>query len=424
MDEKWKIETQAVQGAYQPKSGEPRIQSIAQSTTFRYATVEEAARLFDLEAEGHMYSRISNPTVETLERKIALMEGGVGALACSSGQSASTISILNICNSGEHVVSSSTIYGGTYNLFQHTFKKLGIDVTFVKADASAEEIKKAFRPNTKALFAESLENPGMNVLDFDKFSSIAREMDVPLIVDNTFPTPYFCNPLRLGANIVIHSSTKYLDGHATCVGGVIVDGGNYNWRNGKFPGLVDPDPSYHGISYVEKFGDAAYITKARTQFMRDLGAAMSPMNAFLTSMGVETLHVRMDRHTSNAQALSEYLSSHPKVSWVNYPGLSTSRSYQLARKYLRGCSGVLTFGVKGGVEEGIRFMNSLKLAAIVVHVADVRTCVLHPASMTHRQLTQGEQVAAGVSPDLIRVSVGIEHIDDILGDFGEALGAV
>lgn len=424
MDQKWKIETHAVQGGYQPKSGEPRIQSIAQSTTFRYDTVEEAARLFDLEAEGHMYTRISNPTVESFERKIALMEGGVGALACSSGQSASTISILNICNSGDHVVSSSTIYGGTFNLFQHTFKKLGIEVTFVKADSPAEELKNAFRHNTKALFAESLENPGMNVLDFDKFGSVAREMDVPLIVDNTFPTPYFCNPLKLGADIVIHSSTKYLDGHATCVGGVIVDGGNYNWRNGKYPGLVDPDPSYHGVSYVERFGNAAYITKARTQFMRDLGAAMSPMNAFLTNVGAETLHVRMDRHSSNAQALAEYLSTHPKVSWVNYPGLQSSRSYKLARKYLRGCSGVLTFGVKGGVEEGIRFMNSLKLAAIVVHVADVRTCVLHPASMTHRQLSATEQVLAGVSPDLIRVSVGIEHVEDIIGDFDQALGEV
>ncbi|MFP4162820.1 MAG: O-acetylhomoserine aminocarboxypropyltransferase/cysteine synthase family protein [Chitinispirillaceae bacterium] len=424
MDEQWKIETCAVQSGYEPKNGEPRIQPIAQSTTFRYDSVEQVAQLFDLEAQGHMYSRISNPTVESLEKKIAQMEGGVGALACSSGQTASTISILNICNSGEHVVSSSTIYGGTFNLFHHTFRKLGVEVTFVSADASAEEIKKAFRPNTKALFAESLENPGMNVLDFDKFSSVALEMDVPLIVDNTFPTPYYCNPLKLGANIVIHSSTKYLDGHARSIGGIIVDGGNYNWRNGKFPGLVDPDPSYHGISFVEKFGEAAYITKARNQFMRDLGAIMTPMNAFLTNMGVETLHVRMDRHTSNAQTLAEYLDNHPKVSWVNYPGLPSSRSHHLARKYLRGCSGVLTFGVKGGIDEGIRFMDSLKMAAIVVHVADVRTCVLHPASMTHRQLTPQEQDAAGVSGDLIRVSVGIEHIDDIVNDFGEALGGV
>ncbi len=424
MNEQWKLETRAVQGSYEPQCGQPRVLPIAQSTTFRYDTVEQAAQLFDLEADGHMYTRISNPTIETFEKKVALLEGGVGALACASGQAASTIAIINICNSGEHVVSSSTIYGGTYNLFYHTFKKLGIEVTFVKADASAEEIKKVFRPNTKALFAESLENPGMNVLDFDKFSSIAKEMDVPFIVDNTFPTPYFCNPFRLGANIIVHSSTKYIDGHACCVGGVIVDGGNYNWRNGKFPALVTPDPSYHGVSYVERFGDAAYITKARTQYMRDLGAQMSPMNAFLTNMGAETLHVRMDRHYTNAQALAVYLSRHPKVSWVNYPGLPTSKSYELARKYLRGSSGVLTFGVKGSVQEGIRFMNSLKLAAIVVHVADVRTCVLHPASMTHRQLTAEQQIEAGVSPDLIRVSVGIEHIDDIIADFSQALDAV
>ncbi|MFP4418555.1 MAG: O-acetylhomoserine aminocarboxypropyltransferase/cysteine synthase family protein [Chitinispirillaceae bacterium] len=424
MEQQWRLETRAVQGEYHPESGQPRVLPIAQSTTFKYETVDQAAELFDLEAEGHMYSRISNPTVELFEKKIAALEGGVGALACSSGQSASTLSILNICKAGEHVVSSSTIYGGTYNLFYHTFKKMGIEVTFIKADASAQEIKKAFRPDTKALFAESLENPGMNVLDFDKFGSIAREMDVPLIVDNTFPTPYYCNPFTLGAHIVVHSSTKYMDGHACCVGGVIVDGGNFNWRNGKYPDLVEPDPSYHGVSYVERFGNAAYITKARTQFMRDLGTAMSPMNAFLTNMGIETLHVRMDRHTANAQALAEHLEKHPKVGWVNYPGLKSSKSHELAKKYLRGCSGVLTFGIRGGVEEGIRFMNSLNLAAIVVHVADVRTCVLHPASMTHRQLNAKQQVEAGVSPDLIRVSVGIEHIDDIIADFDQALEKV
>ena len=421
MTEHWKMETLAIQGGYKPGNGEPRVLPIAQSTTFKYDTVEEAAALFDLEAFGHMYSRISNPTVEAFETKIAALEGGVGAMAAASGQSATTMAILNICSSGQHFVASSTIYGGTFNLFTHTFKKLGIEVTFVDPKASIEELRQAFRPETRLVFGESLSNPGTDVLDFDKFSSLAKEFEVPFVVDNTFPSPYLCRPFELGADVVIHSATKYIDGHATSVGGVIIDSGKFNWSNGKYPELTEPDPSYHGLSYTETFGEMAYIVKCRTQLLRDFGACMSPMNAFMCHNGLETLHVRMDRHCENALKLAEWLEASPYVSWVKYPMLKSDDNYELCKNYLKGGSGVLTFGVKGGREPGAKFMNSLELAAIVVHVSDLRTCVLHPASMTHRQLNDEEQKSCGVTPDLVRVSVGLENIDDIIADFDQAL---
>lgn len=420
----WNIETRAVQSGYSPKNGEPRITPVVQSTTYKYDTCKGIADLFDLKAPGHMYSRISNPTVEVFENKMAALEGGVGALALSSGQAASTVSILNICEAGDHFVSLSTLYGGTFNLFRHTMKKMGVNVSFVAPDASFDEIKSAFRPETKLLFGESLSNPGTEVLDFDKFSAIAKEMDVPFIVDNTFPTPYLCRPLELGADIVIHSTTKYTDGHGTSVGGIIVDGGGFDWSNGKYPGLTEPDESYHGLSYVKEFGSSAYIVKARVQWIRDIGCYMAPQNAFLSNRGLETLHLRMERHSDNALALAEYLENHEKVQWVKYPMLKSDSNYSLCRKYLKAGSGVLTFGVKGGSRAAQQLMDTLELAETVVHVADVRTGVLHPASMTHRQLSEKDQIRAGVLPELIRVSVGIEHIDDIISDFSQALSRI
>lgn len=417
----WKFETRAVQCGYSPENGAPRVTPIAQSTTYKYDTCQAIADLFDLKTPGHMYSRLSNPTVEVFENKMAALEGGVGALALSAGQTASTLSVLNICEAGEHFVALTNLYGGTFNLFKHTMKKMGIEVSFITPSASAEEVKALFRPNTKLLFGEVLSNPGTEVLDFDKFSAIAKEMDVPFIVDNTFPTPYLCHPLQLGADIVTHSTTKYVDGHGTSVGGIIVDGGKYNWNNGKFPGLTEPDESYHGLSYTETFGDAAYIMKARVQWVRDLGCIMSPLNAFLSNMGLETLHLRMERHCENALKLAEYLQAHKKVTWVKYPMLTTDPNYELCKKYLRAGSGVLTFGVAGGRAAAEKVMDALQLAERVVHVADVRTGVLHPASMTHRQLSDEDQLAAGVLPELIRVSVGIESIDDIIADFAQAL---
>jgi O-acetylhomoserine (thiol)-lyase len=417
----WSIETKAVQSGYSPKNGEPRVNPIVQSTTYKYDSCQSIADLFDLKVAGHMYSRISNPTVEVFENKMAALEGGVGALALSSGQTASTISVLNICESGDHLVALSTLYGGTYNLFKHTLKKLGIEVSFVSPEASSDEVKQAFKSNTKLLFGETLSNPGTDMLDFEKFSAIAKEMDVPFVVDNTFPTPYLCNPLQLGADIVVHSTTKYVDGHATSVGGMIVDGGTFNWANGKFPGMTEPDESYHGLRYVETFGPSAYIVKARVQWVRDVGCYMSPQNAFLSNKGLETLHLRMDRHSENALKLAEYLEKHEKVTWVKYPRLKNDPNYDLCVKYMKAGSGVLTFGVQGGSAAAERVMDALVLAERVVHVADVRTGVLHPASMTHRQLNEEEQVRAGVLPELIRVSVGIENIDDIIADFTQAL---
>lgn len=424
MSERWRLETKAIQEGYKPKSSEPRVLPIVQSTTYKYDNSEHIAKLFDLEIEGHMYTRISNPTVEALEKKIAAMEGGVGALATSSGQAASMISVMNICKVGQHVVAASTLYGGTYTLFTNTFAKMGVEVSFIDPSASVEEIKAAFRDNTRALFAETIGNPGLNVLDFEKFSLVAKDMQVPLVIDNTFATPYLCRPLEHGANIVIHSATKYIDGHATSVGGVIVDGGNFDWSCGKYPEITDPDPSYHGLSYTETFGNMAYIVKARAQWMRDLGACLSPMNAFLMHKGLETIHLRMERHSENTQKVAEYLEKHKKVAWVKYPGLASHVTNDLARRYLpNGCSGVLTFGIKGGREACTRFQDSLKLIALVVHVGDLRSCVLHPASTTHRQLIDEQQVACGVQPDMVRLSIGIEHIDDLLEDIEQALNA-
>lgn len=421
MNKNWKAATLAVQGGYEAKDGEPRVAPIVQSTTYRYDTTQSVADLFDLKREGFFYSRLANPTVDVMEKKIAALEGGVAAVALSSGQTANTLAILNIAKSGDHVVASAALYGGTVNLFAVTLPKMGINVTMVDADASEAEIVAAVRPNTRAIFAETIANPALTVIDFEKFAGVAKRFELPFIVDNTFPTPVLCNPFEHGANIVTHSTTKYLDGHATSVGGVVVEGGNYNWANGKYPELSEPDPSYHGLVYTEAFPAAPYSVKMRVQLVRDLGCIQAPMNAWLTNLGMETLALRMEKHSSNALALAEFLQNHPKVDWVSYPMLPGDSQYEMAKKYLRGGSGVLSFGVKGGKEAAAKVLDSLKLAALVVHVADVRTCVLHPASMTHRQLTDEQLAAAGVKPELVRVSVGIEDIEDIKADFAQAL---
>lgn len=422
---KRKVDTICIQGGWNPKKGEPRVLPIYQSTTFKYETSEQMADLFDLKASGYFYTRLQNPTNDAVASKIAELEGGVAAMLTSSGQAASFYSIFNICEAGDHFISSASIYGGTFNLFAVTMKKLGIECTFVDPDASEEEIQAAFRPNTKALFGETIANPVLSVLDIEKFARIAHKNGVPLIIDNTFPTPINCRPIEFGADIVIHSTTKYMDGHATAVGGCIVDSGNFDWEAhaDKFPGLTEPDPSYHGLAYSKAFGKGAYITKATAQLMRDLGSIQSPENAFLLNLGLETLHLRMPRHCENALKVAEYLENHPKVAWVNYSGLKSSKYYELAQKqFTKGMScGVVTFGIKGGREESIRFMDSLKLACIVTHVADARTCVLHPASHTHRQLSDEQLLAAGVQPDLIRFSVGIEDAEDIIADIEQAL---
>ncbi len=422
MKNNWKIETQAVQGSYSPKPTEPRIPAICQSTTFKYTSADHVAKLFDLDLADHMYSRISNPTTAALEGKIALLEGGIGALATSSGQAAISGAILNICRAGQHIVAASTLYGGTYSLFANTFPKMGIEVTFVDPEAGSEEIKQAFRPETRCIYAETIGNPNLNVLDFEKFSAVAKAMDVPLMIDNTFATPCLCKPLEHGADIVVHSTTKYFDGHATSLGGIIVDGGRFNWENGKFPELTEADPSYHGLKYVEKFSSAAYIVKARVQYMRDLGCCPAPQNSFLIDHGLTTLPLRMERHSSNAQTMAEYLEQHSAVLKVNYPGLKSHRSSALADKYLpNGCSGVMTFEIEGGQEAGKKFMEACQLVALVIHVADARSGVLHPASTTHRQLTEEQQRSAGVDPGMIRLSIGIEHIDDLIADVEQAL---
>ena len=424
---KRKVDTICIQGGWNPKKGEPRVLPIYQSTTFKYETSEQMADLFDLKASGYFYTRLQNPTNDAVANKIAELEGGVAAMLTSSGQAASFYSIFNICEAGDHFISSSSIYGGTFNLFAVTMKKLGIECTFIDADASEEEIQEAFRPNTKALFGETIANPALSVLDIEKFARIAHKNGVPLIVDNTFPTPINCRPIEFGADIVIHSTTKYMDGHATAVGGCIVDSGNFDWEAHaeKFPGLTEPDPSYHGLAYSKAFGKGAYITKATAQLMRDLGSIQSPENAFLLNLGLETLHLRVPRHCENAQKVAEYLENNPKVAWVNYSGLKSSKYYELAQKqFNKGMScGVVTFGLKGGREESIRFMDNLKLACIVTHVADARTCVLHPASHTHRQLSDEQLIAAGVQPDLIRFSVGIEDAEDIIADIEQALNS-
>ena len=428
MDKKYSRETLCVQAGWTPKKGEPRVLPIYQSTTFKYDTSEQMARLFDLEDSGYFYTRLQNPTNDAVAAKIAALEGGVGAMLTSSGQAANFYAIFNICQAGDHFVCSSTIYGGTFNLFGVTLKKLGIDVTFVNPDASEEEISAAFRPNTKALFGETISNPTLEVLDIEKFARIAHSHGVPLIVDNTFATPINCRPFEWGADIVTHSTTKYMDGHAAAVGGVIVDSGNFDWEAHKdqFPGLTEPDPSYHGLSYSKSFGKGAYITKATVQLMRDLGSIQSPQNAFLLNLGLETLHLRVPRHCENAQKVAEFLQGQEDVAWINYPGLSSNEYYELAQKQFR-CGqscGVVTFGIKGGRERSIKFIDSLKLAAIVTHVADSRTCVLHPASHTHRQLTDEQLMEAGVRPDLIRFSVGTEAAEDIIADLKQALEAI
>ena len=418
----YKIETKCIQEGYKPQNGEPRVLPIYQSTTFKYNSSQHIGDLFDFKADGHFYTRLGNPTVSYVEEKIAALEGGVGAMITSSGQAASLIAITNICKAGDHVISSSSIYGGTFNLFSVTLKKLGIDFTFVDVDASEEEIQKEFKENTKALFGETLANPALSVLDIEKFAKIAHKNNVPLIIDNTFPTPILCRPIEYGADIVVHSTSKYMDGHAVSLGGVIIDSGKFNWANGKFPDFTSPDDSYHGLIYTEHFGKAAYICKARAQLMRDFGSAPSPNNAFLLNLGLETLHLRMERHSQNALTVAEYLENNDKITWVNYPGLKSNKYYETAKKYFpKGCSGVISFGIKGGREAAVKFMDGLKLASIVVHVADVRTSVLHPASTTHRQLSDDQLEKAGVPSDLIRMSVGIENSEDIIADIEQAL---
>ncbi|MDX9867162.1 MAG: O-acetylhomoserine aminocarboxypropyltransferase/cysteine synthase [Kiritimatiellia bacterium] len=416
-------DTLCVQEGWQPKNGEPRVLPIFQSTTFRYESSEQVGDLFDLKCPGHFYTRLSNPTTEAVEKKVAALDGGAGALMTSSGQAAALIAILNLCNSGDHFIASSALYGGTTNLFGVTLKKLGIDVTFVNPAASGEELQTALRPNTRAVFGETLANPALTVLDIRAFARFAHANGIPLIVDNTFPTPVLCRPIDFGADIVTYSTSKYLDGHAVALGGMIVDSGRFDWKaSGRFPGLTEPDPSYHGLVYTEAFGPAAFIAKARVQLMRDLGSAPSPMNAFLLNLGMETLHLRMERHCRNAEAVAAFLSRHSAVSWVNYPGLASPADAARVKTYLpRGAGGVITFGLRGGREAAVRFMDSLKLAAIVVHVADARTSVLHPASTTHRQLTDAQLAAAGIRPELVRLSVGIEHPDDLIADLDQAL---
>ncbi|MBS7375960.1 MAG: O-acetylhomoserine aminocarboxypropyltransferase/cysteine synthase [Muribaculaceae bacterium] len=419
-------ETMCVQAGYTPRNGEARILPIYQSTTFKYDSSEQMGRLFDLEESGYFYTRLQNPTNDAVAAKIAALEGGVGAMLTSSGQAANFYALFNICEAGDHIVSSAQIYGGTFNLLNVTLRKLGIETTFVSVDASEEEIAAAFKPNTKALFGETISNPSINVLDIEKFAKVAHDHGVPLIVDNTFATPINCRPFEWGADIVTHSTTKYMDGHAMTVGGVIVDSGNFDWSKhaDRFPGLTTPDESYHGITYTEKFGRLAYITKATSQLMRDLGSIQSPHNAFLINVGLETLHLRMPRHCSNALTVAKWLEDNPKVAWVNYCDLPGNQYYDLAKKYMpHGSCGVMSFGLKGSRADAERFMDNLKLISIVTHVADARSCVLHPASHTHRQLSDEQLVEAGVAPDLIRLSVGIENVDDIIADLDQAMNA-
>lgn len=427
MEKKLKRATLCVQAGWKPKNGDPRVLPIVQSTTFKYDNTEEMADLFDLKKEGYFYTRLQNPTNDAVASKIAALEGGVGAVLTSSGQAANFYALFNICEAGDHFVTSNEIYGGTYNLFGVTLKKLGIECTFVSQEASEEEISAAFRPNTKALFGETISNPGCKVLDIEKFARIAHRHGVPLIVDNTFPTPINCRPFEWGADIVTHSTTKYMDGHATQVGGCVVDSGNFDWdaHADKFPGLTTPDDSYHGLTYTKAFGKLGYTTKLVAQLMRDLGSIPAPQNSFLLNLGLETLHLRVPRHCENAQRVAEFLQQDDRVAWVHYSGLPGDECYELAQKYLsNGSCGVIAFGLKGTRETAVKFMDSLRLIAIVTHVADARTCVLHPASHTHRQLSDEQLREAGVAPDLIRLSVGIEDVDDILADIRQALDLI
>lgn len=418
----YKPDTTCIHAGYTPGNGEPRVMPIIQSTTYTYESSQEMGDLFDLKADGFFYTRLGNPTLDCVEKKLAALEGGVGAMLTASGQSASMISILNICRAGGHVVCSSAIYGGTFNLFYKTMNEMGIEFTFVSPTSTADELRAAFRENTRCVFAETLANPSLVVTDLQLFADIAHEHGVPIIVDNTFPTPINCRPFEFGVDIVVHSTTKYLDGHAVQVGGAIIDSGNFNWDNGKFPELTEPDESYHGVIYTQQFGKAAYIAKARCHLMRDLGAQAAPMNAFLLNLGMETVALRMERHCSNALQIAKFLEQDDRIAWVNYPGLESSPYYALTQKYMpNGTCGVVSFGIKGGREAATKFMDSLELASVVTHVADLRTCVLHPASTTHRQLSDQQLEDAGVSPDLIRFSVGIENIEDILDDIKQAI---
>lgn len=422
-----KQETKCLHSGYEPNNGEPRQLPIYQSTTWKYATSDEMGKLFDLEASGYFYTRLQNPTNDAVAAKIADLEGGVAAMLTSSGQAANFFALFNICETGSHIVASSAIYGGTYNLLGTTMKKMGIDVTFVDQNLPEEELAKAFKPNTRAMFGETITNPTVSVLDIEKFARLAHSHGVPLVVDNTFATPVNCQPIKWGADIVTHSTTKYMDGHAVSVGGAIVDSGNFDWmaHADKYPGLTTPDESYHGIVYAEKFGKLGYITKATSQLMRDLGSIQSPQNAFYLMNGLESLHVRMDRHCSNALAVAKFLKDNDKVAWVSYPNLEGDEYYDLANKYLpNGSCGVLAFGIKGGREKSIEFMDSLKLCTIATHVADAKTCLLHPASHTHRQMTEEQLIEAGVAPDLIRLSVGLENVDDLIDDLKQAFERV
>lgn len=419
------INTKCVQAGYDPKNGESRVIPIVQSTTFKYDSAATLGKLFDLEEDGFFYTRLANPTLSAVAAKIAALEGGVGAMLTASGQAASMISVTNICHAGDHVVCASAVYGGTFNLFNKSLRELGIDFTFVKPDATEEEINAAFKENTKAAFIESVSNPSLDVADVELYAKIAHAHGVPLIVDNTFPTPVNFRPFEWGADIVTHSTSKYMDGHAVALGGVIVDSGNFDWTNGKFPAFTEPDESYHGVIYSEKFGKAAYITKALTHLMRDYGAQQSPQNAFLLNLGLETLFLRMERHCSNALAVAKFLEQHEKIEWVNYPGLESNKYYTLCQKYMpNGSCGVISFGVKGGREKAMQFMDNLKMAKLVIHVADARTCALHPASTTHRQMNDQQLEECGVKPNLIRMSVGIEYIDDIIEDVKQALDKI
>ena len=422
-----RTETKCLHAGYTPENGEPRQVPIYQSTTFKYSTSDEMGKLFDLEASGYFYTRLQNPTNDVVAAKIAELEGGVAGMLTSSGQAADFFALFNICESGSHIVASSSIYGGTFNLLGVTMKKMGIDCTFVDQDLPEEELAKYFKPNTRAVFGETITNPTVSVIDIEKFARLAHSHGVPLIIDNTFATPINCQPIKWGADIVTHSTTKYMDGHAVGVGGAIVDSGNFDWmaHADKYPGLTTPDDSYHGIVYAEKFGKLGYITKATAQLMRDLGSIQSPQNAFYLSNGLESLHVRMDRHCSNALAVAKFLKESDKVAWVSYPDLEDDKYNDLAKKYLpKGSCGVLAFGIKGGREKSIAFMDSLKLAAIVTHVADARTCLLHPASHTHRQMTEEQLIEAGVAPDLIRLSVGLESVEDIIEDLKQAFDKI
>ena len=419
------IETKCIQAGYVPGNGEPRQIPIIQSTTFKYDTSEDMGKLFDLEASGYFYTRLQNPTNDYVAAKIAALEGGTAAMLTSSGQAANFYTIFNLASCGDHVVAVSTIYGGTFNLFSVTMKRMGIEFTFVSPYCTDEELEAAFRPNTKAVFGETIANPALIVLDIERFANAAHAHGVPLIIDNTFPTPYLCNPFKFGADIVTHSTTKYMDGHGAGVGGCIVDSGKFDWTKypDKFPGLCTPDESYHGVTYTERFGlEGAFITKATAQLMRDFGSIQSPQNAFLLNLGLESLHVRMERHCENALKIAKFLSQHENITWVKYSGLEGDRDYELAKKYLpKGSCGVVSFGVKGGRKAAEAFMKKLKLASIETHVADARTCCLHPASATHRQMNDEELIAAGVSADLVRLSVGIENADDLIADLAQAL---